>query len=168
MNGYNVAWCVMQAFMCCMCISQRAVQLLWCDIGVFPCANSLFKVREAVGVDAQLDSFLGLCSTVLDDTHGGLITWKLQKNITHRACVSPSVCLSTHLCFLLVNISVSHPFWLIISELEEQSHCKGQLQNQSQFFYLHFLFSVLYLRQLLQLFKWRIINYLIHKCQRLV
>lgn len=41
--------------------------------------NSLFKVGEPGDVDSQLDNLLGLMSTVLDDTHPGLISCKLER-----------------------------------------------------------------------------------------
>lgn len=73
--------------------------------------NSLFKVGEGSGVAAQLDNFLGSRSTVLDYTHLGLITCKLERKTLHGDRVFWSVCvMSTSMCFPLSTfLRPTHP-----------------------------------------------------------
>lgn len=68
--------------------------------------NSLFKFGEGLDVDAQLDTFLGLRSTVLDNAHSGLITCKLERK---TVCFAVCVCYVYSHVFSSVNISASHP-----------------------------------------------------------
>lgn len=54
--------------------------------------NSLFKFSEAPDVAAQLDDLLSSRSTVLDHTHPGLITCKLERKPLHGDRVFWSEC----------------------------------------------------------------------------
>lgn len=112
--------------------------------------NSLFKVGEAPDIGPQLDNFLCLWSTVLDYTHPGLITCKLERKALHGDALFLLVCYVYKLALCSVNISASHPSWLIISRLEEESHwrdIKASSKTRDNIFYSHFLFWGLFSRR---------------------
>lgn len=71
--------------------------------------NSLFKLGEAANVGSHYDSFLGSRSTVLDYTHPGLITCKLERKALHGDPVFWFVCYAYELVLSSVNISAPHP-----------------------------------------------------------
>lgn len=109
--------------------------------------HSLFKLEEGSNVSAQLYRLLGSCSTVLDDTQSGLITCKLERKTLHSDRVFLFLCYVYKHIFFSLNSSVSHPSWLIISRLEEESHWKGikaRSKSQDKIFHSHFLFLGLF------------------------
>lgn len=134
--------------------SRLHIQTALREEGFWMHVNSQFKISKAF---AQSDYFLGSVATVLDYTQAGLITYELErKTFDWWQKVLLCVCCACEHVFSSVNISASHPSWLIISKLEEESHwrdIKASSKPIDNIFHSHFLIWGLFFKHFLTSLK---------------